>query len=172
MLQYTFVMKSIEQFQDLSIELAQYKHELGIRALADVIEDPDCSEVISRMETMVQDEPEIVAFYAGALKKYKKGNPDSVSEELSVIRERIDLMVSEDCIGVDALCTAREKIATGEIVVEEANLFFKMFKKLIPEDVVPKKVEVARGPQKPQPKLPRQAREINLEITQHGGHTS
>jgi hypothetical protein len=162
-------MKSIEQFQDLVFDLEQYKQEIGVRARADVIEDPDCAEVISRMETMVQEEPEIVAFYAGALKKYKKGNPDSISEEISVIGDRLSFMKADDVIDEKTYKSAGEKLATGELVVEEADLFFKMFRKQIPEDVVPKKVVVASSAPKPQPKLPRQAREINLEITQHGG---
>ena len=170
MLKYFLMSTNIEQFQDMIWDLEQRKQDRGISSRADVIEHEDTAEVLSSMEALVIECPDVTEFYAGALKKYKHGKPESVANESKIIRERIELMHAEDDMSDRKYMAAREKIATGEIVQEEAELFFKMFKHVLPKEAIPTvKRQSGSKTTASAEKIPRQARTIDVEITQHGG---
>jgi len=159
------VTTPIDKFQDQVITLAQYGDYHGVSKPADLVDNPDCAEVISDMSELVSLEPSIAEFYAGALAKYKQGHPESVADELAVIRERVEVMADEDLLRPAQERKLRQKLETGEIVEEEARAFFKMFKGVLPEAVqVPKRPSPRKKPNRP-----RQARNIDLTITEHGG---
>lgn len=155
--------KPIDIFQEQIITLAQYRDFHGINRQADVVANPDCAEVIADMEHLVATQPSITEFYLGALKNYKKGHPDSVADELALIKERVELMEDEELLTSAQAKKIEHQVATGEIVEVEARAFFKIFKGALPEVV-----KVPTSPRK-KPSIPRQARTIDLTITEHGG---
>lgn len=153
----------IETFQEQILTLAQYRDYHGITRQSEIVDNPDCAEVIADMAELVAAEPSIADFYLEALNKYKKGRPDSVADELAVIKERYAIMEDEDLLTPAQARKVEEQLETGEIVEAEARAFFKTFKGALPEVV-----KVPTQPRK-KPSKPRQARTIDLTITEHGG---
>ena len=137
-------------FQDQIWELSQFQRDLGLQDLPEVMENPHTAALLQVMEDEVAESPEIVEFYARGLKNYKEGDPDSVANELAVIRDRIEHQISdgqgreEQIFTADELVVIREGLETGKIVYDEAREFFRMFKHVIPASKVPN-LHVMRG---------------------------
>lgn len=152
-------MSPIEEFSDLSVELAQRRQFMGIRSGAETFTNPDTAEVINDMEAMVREHPEITEFYAGALDRYTgrsekklEAQAQADEERKAVLRDRIDLMSDSVVIGdtevrvlnKEQQRAQKEKNESGELIVDEAKIFFKLFRKHIPAEDIPKTLKTTK----------------------------
>gem|GEM_PF-5012646 len=130
-------MQGIELFQDKTIELEQFRQETGTPK-REVKHQPDCAAVFLEMAEIAASEPEVVDFYAGVIRRYKKTVPSTLDEQRVVIEGKISL--SED-LGLLTPKQAKlqcEKLQDGSIIYDEAKLFFKLFGAVIPKSKVPR----------------------------------
>ena len=130
-------MTGIEAFQDAIIELEQRRQFLEIPK-SEVAGNPDCLEVFGRMGEIVQSDPSVTEFYAGAMRKYRKTKPDSVVSERRVLARRIELMDDLDLLTPRQAARIDTELQTGELVYTEAKSFFRLFKGLIEPTDIPK----------------------------------
>lgn len=152
-------MSPIEEFSDLSVELAQRRQFMGIRSGAETFTNPDTAEVINDMEAMVREHPEITEFYAGALDRYTgrsekklEAQAQADEERKAVLRDRIDIMSDSVVIGNTEVRilnkqqqrAQKEKNESGELIVDEAKIFFKLFRKHIPTEDIPKALKTTK----------------------------
>lgn len=128
---------TLEAFNDKVIELEQYKHELGLTA-AEVKEDPDCLGVFFDLCEIVVASPDVISFYADALKSYRKTQPDSVKKQRDVIASRLHVMFDLDLFTERRQTTLKQKLDSGTMVYDEARVFFKLFKSLVDPRDIPK----------------------------------
>lgn len=129
-------MSSIEVFHDAVIELEQYRVYTETPH-SRVLEQPDCAEVVERMVELVSESPEVVDFYQGALKRYRKTKPESVGAEAAVIRDRVQQLEELDVITSSQAARQYQALDSGELVYKEAKVFFRMFKSVIDPSKVP-----------------------------------
>lgn len=175
-------MNPVEAFSDKIIELEQVRQALDIRTNQEVIEYPDTAQTLHEMEELVVLHPEIVEFYAGAIARYTGKSDAKLNEQQkqdarrkSVLRGRIEIMNDVGVLSKKKATEMLQGVETGELVVDEAKIFFRLFKQQIPADRMPQRGTPARA-QKASTKTsgatsgkPRQARTIDLVIEPHGG---
>lgn len=130
-------IQPIERFQDQIWELAQFGRHLDIDSNSELLTNPDTAALLEVMEDEVHDEPKIVTFYANAYNNYRDGDPDSVKEQLDIVRERVELMRSDKLFTPEEWSDVQARLESGQIVYDEARLFFKMFRHIIPANKVP-----------------------------------
>ncbi len=162
-------MEAVYAFQDKIHELAQIKDYVGVSSRTDVLECPETAAVLHEMETLVTESPEIVDFYAGAIKRYREGDAESIASELAIIKDRVELMASDDLFTKSQEAKLKTKISSGEIVKEEAELFFSMFKRVIPKQQLPGASARPTLRSTAKRRGPNQARTLDLTIEPHGG---
>lgn len=129
-------MSGVETFQDAVIELEQYKQATGTSS-REVMHQPDCAQVFSTMVEMVQQDPEVVDFYAGVMRRYRKTKPESVADEIAVFEERLAIMYDAGLVSESVYAKKLEQLHSGDLVYKEAKTFFRLFGSIVGKDNLP-----------------------------------
>lgn len=141
--------EALARFQDFAVELAQYKNHAGVETRAGVISYPDCAEVVDNMATLVANEPSIAEFYGSFISKHRSNKPDTIAPQVKVIRDRMIDLRDLGLIRPKILEAMKDPKVAADIAVDEAKLFFRMFKKQVTQHgmnpVSKKKIPRKRG---------------------------
>lgn len=129
-------MQGIDLFQDKAIELEQFRQYTETPA-REVRHQPDCAKVFLEMAVIARDEPEVVDFYAGIIRKYKKTIPSSLDEYRPVLSLKVALSKDLGLISPEKAQQQREDLDDGSLIYHEAQLFFRLFRSVIPAEKIP-----------------------------------